>query len=386
MGLGASRSGTRPACYAATVSLWQRVFGRLPDPHVAFAAIAIAVVVAWVLAQSLVAIVRRLLVGPADSDTPSPHARAVRTLLRAFTAVLTLAFAVVFFPPALEMFGEPLSTGLRLSTLKLWLLGSGLRILIVLTLAYLLVSATGVVVSRLERYLGTARTAPSPERAKRARTLADLVGNVFRAGVVAIAGITILGDIGVNTGPILAGAGILGLAIGFGAQTLVKDVISGFFLILEDQVRIGDVAEINGTGGLVQAITLRTIVLRDVRGAMHVFPCGSVNTFANLTKDYAFAVLDVQVHQRHDTDEVVKVLEDTAKTVEIDPTFTSSVLAPLEVLGVESLGDTGVTIRIRMKTLPQRQWDVARELRRRIKKAFEHNEIEIPYVPLVPRK
>ena len=368
------------------MSLWQHLFGHIPDRNVAFAAIAIAVVLAWVLAESVVALARRLLVGPADGTIPSPHIRAVRALLRLLAALLTFVLTVVLTPPVLEMFGEPLSTGLRLTTLKLWLLGSGLRILIVLTLAYLLVSATSVVVSRLDKYLGTARTAPSPELAKRARTLGDLVGNVFRAVVVTIAGITILGDLGVNTGPILAGAGILGLAIGFGAQTLVKDVISGFFLILEDQVRIGDVAEINGTSGLVQAITLRTIVLRDVRGAMHVFPCGSVNTLANLTKDYAFALLDVQVHQRHDTDVVIKVLEDTAKTVEVDPTFAPSVLAPLEVLGVESLGDTGVTIRIRMKTLPQRQWDVARELRRRIKKAFEDHEIEIPYVPLAPKR
>jgi len=368
------------------VTPWPHLFGHIPDPSVTVAAAAIALVLAWVLAQSVVAVARRLLVGPAGNPTPPAHTRAVRAALRVLAAGLVLAFTIILTPPVLEMFGEPLSTGLRLSTLKAWLLGSGLRILIVLTLTYLLLSASGVVVSRLDKYLGTARTAPTPERAKRARTLSDLVGNVFRAAVVAIAGVTILGQIGVNTGPILAGAGILGLAVGFGAQTLVKDVISGFFLILEDQVRIGDVAEINGTGGLVQAITLRTIVLRDVRGAMHVFPCGSINTLANLTKDYAYAVLDVQVHQRHDTDDVIKVLEETAKTVEVDPAFSSSILAPLEVLGVESLGDTGVTIRIRMKTLAQRQWDVARELRRRIKKAFEINGIEIPYLPLVPKK
>ena len=368
------------------MSLWQRLFGHIPDRSVAVAAIAIAIVLGWALAQSVVALARRLLVGPTDSAAPSPNTRAIRALLRAGAAALTLVLTVVLIPPVLEMFGQPLSTGLRLSTLRVWLLGSGLRILIVLTLAYLLLSATGIVVSRLDKYLGTARTAPSPELAKRARTLSDLVGNVFRAAVLAIAGITILGDLGVNTGPLLTGAGILGLAIGFGAQTLVKDVISGFFLILEDQVRVGDVAEINGTGGLVQAITLRTIVLRDVRGAVFVFPCGSVTTLANLTKDYAFAVLDVQVHQRHDTDEVITVLESTAKTVEVDPAFAPSVLAPLEVLGVESLGDTGVTIRIRMKTRPQRQWDIARELRRRIKKAFEDSQIEIPYVPLQPRR
>jgi small conductance mechanosensitive channel len=365
------------------VDLWQRLFGHIPDPHVAFAALAIALVLASALSQVIVGVLRRLVLGPPGA-APSGHKRAVRALFRALALGLIVVLTIVLIPPVLEMFGEPLATGLRLSTLKNWLFGSGMQILIVLTLSYLLLSSSGIVVSRLERYLGNARTTPSPELAKRARTLGDLLGNVFRAAVIAIAAITVLGDIGVDTKPILAGAGILGLAVGFGAQTLVKDIISGFFLILEDQLRVGDVAEINGTSGLVEAITLRTVVLRDTRGAMHVFPCGSVNTLANLTKDYAYAVLDVQVHQRHDTDEVITVLETVGHDLEHDSTFATSVLAPLEVSGIENLGDTGVTIRIRMKTPPQRQWDVARELRRRIKKAFESNDIEIPYVPLVP--
>jgi small-conductance mechanosensitive channel len=364
------------------VSLWQRFFGHIPDRHVALASLTIALVLAGVLAQFVVAVLRRLVVGPPGSRSPA-HQRAVRALFRALGAALIVIFTLVFIPPVLEMFGEPLATGLRLGTLKIWLLGNGLRILIVLTLAYLLLQTTGILVARFEKYLGASESATAPEEAKRARTLGDLVGNVFRAAVVAIAGITILGDLGVNTGPVLAGAGIIGLAVGFGGQTLVKDIISGFFLILEDQVRVGDVAEINGQAGLVEAITLRTVVLRDARGAMHVFPCGGVNTLANLTKDYAYAVLDVQVHQRHDTDQVVKVLEDVGKTLEGDAIFGSSVLAPLEVAGIENIGDTGVTIRVRMKTPPQRQWDVARELRRRIKKAFENQDIEIPYVPLV---
>jgi small conductance mechanosensitive channel len=361
------------------VTLWQRLFGHVPDLHVALPAMAIAIALALVFTQFIVTITRRLLVGPADSPTASIYRTAIRVALRLLAVGLTVAFTLVLLPPVLEMFGEPLRAGLRLSTLKGWLFNNGLRIVVVITLAYLLLSATSVVVARLEKYLGHARTAPSPELAKRARTLGDLVGNVFRAAVIGVAAIVVLGDLGVNTTPILTGAGILGLAVGFGAQTLVKDIISGFFLILENQVRVGDVAEINGTGGLVEAITLRTIVLRDARGAMHVFACGSVNTLANLTKDYAYALLDIVVHYRHDTDEVIKVLEQTAATLQKDPAFAPSILAPLETLGIENLGDTGVTIRVRMKTLPQRQWDVAREFRRRIKKSFKENEIEIPF-------
>lgn len=364
------------------MTLWQRLFGHIPDRNVALAACAIALVLASVLTQLLVAFLRRALFGP--TREPSPHDRAFRAIFRALAAALIVALTLVLIPPVLEMFGQPLATGLRLATLKDWLFGDGLRILIVLTLAYLLLSTSGVLVERFERYLGSGRTMPSAEAAKRARTLSDMVGNVFRAVVIGVAGLNVLADIGINTGPILAGAGILGLAVGFGAQALVKDIISGFFLILENQVRVGDVAEVNGVGGLIEAITLRTVILRDARGAVHIFPCGSVNTLANLTKDYSFAVLDVLVHQRHDTDAVVKVLEATGQSLQQDPAFASSILAPLEVSGIENLGDTGVTIRIRMKTPPQRQWDVARELRRRIKKAFESNDIEIPYVPPAP--
>ncbi len=361
------------------MNLWQRLFGHVPDLHVALPAAAISIVLALVFTQFIVAILRRMVVGPSNAPAASAHKVAIRVALRLLAVGLVVCFTVLLLPPVLEMFGEPLRAGLRLSTLKGWLLNNGLRILIVLTLAYLLLSTTSVVVARLEKYLGHARTAPSPELAKRARTLGDLIGNAFRVAVVGITVILVLGDLGVNTTPILTGAGILGLAVGFGAQTLVKDIISGFFMILENQVRVGDVAEINGTGGLVEGITLRTIVLRDARGAVQVFANGSINSLANLTKDFAYAVLDVVVHYRHDTDEVVKVLQDTAATVEKDPAYASSILAPLEVLGIESLGDTGVTIRVRMKTQPQRQWDVARELRRRIKKNFADKDIEIPF-------
>ncbi len=264
-----------------------------------------------------------------------------------------------------------------------WLVTGGLRIVVIVALALVLRRLISGALRRFERFAAASDEPGRTEQLRRARTLSQLVRNVTTVFLVAIASLMILQQFQIDVTAILTGAGILGLAIGFGAQTLVKDVVSGFFLILENQVRVGDVAEINGTGGLVEAINLRTILLRDVRGAVHVFPCGSVATLANLTKDYSYAVLDVKVGYRHDTDEVIDVLRATAAAIYKDPAFAPLVLEPLEVLGLENLGDSGVTIRVRMKTVPLHQWEVTRELRRRIKKAFADKGIEIPTVALV---
>src|SRR5262249_32133708 len=163
---------------------------------------------------------------------------------------------------------------------------------------------------------------------------------------------------------------IAGLAIGFGAQTLVKDIISGFFMILENQIRVGAVAVINGQGGVVEALTLRTIVLRGVDGTGHVFPNGSVNTLANQTKDFSFALLGVTVGQREDADRVMEVLTAVASELRADPRYSGNILEPLEVFGIEAFSESGVTMRVRLKTVPLKQWEVAREFRRRLKKAF----------------
>jgi len=362
--------------------LWLKLFGHAPAWNVALGAVAVAVVVAWVCAEVVTSIVRRSLARPdSRGEIRHQHARATSRVVR---LVLLFLLTVLFIPPVLELFGEPLKSGLRLSTLTEWLLSSGLRVLLIVTLAFVLTRAVAVGTGQLERYLAEQDRLASHERAKRARTLADMSRNVSSALIVAVAMLYVLKELHFDILPLLTGAGIAGLAIGFGAQTLVKDVISGFFLILENQVRVGDVAEINGTAGLVEAIHLRTIALRDVRGAVHVFPCGSINSLANLTLDFSYAVLDLTVRYEHDTDAVIAVLQTTAAGLQKDPTYVASVLEPLEVLGVENLGASGVTIRIRMKTLPLRQWDIARELRRRIKKAFEDKGIEIPVVAPAP--
>ena len=182
-----------------------------------------------------------------------------------------------------------------------------------------------------------------------------------------------------NVVPILTGAGILGVAAGFGAQTLVRDFISGFFLILEDQARVGDFVTIGPTSGVVQAINLRTVVLRDVAGVVHVIPNGSVDRIANHTKDYSYSLVDLGVAYKEDTDQVIAVARSVAEELQRDATHGPSILAPLEVLGVDAFAESQVTIRMRIKTLPLKQWEVGREFRRRIKKAFDAQGIEIPF-------
>ena len=265
-----------------------------------------------------------------------------------------------------------------LNTDLTWSLRGGLRILFIGLFAFVLLRALRSGVRRFEKRLAAARDPRGLEHAKRGRTLGELLQNLVSVAIVAIASLMVLQELGVNIMPILTGAGIMGLAIGFGAQTLVKDVISGFFLILEDQIRVGDVAEINGASGMVETIHLRTIVLRDMRGAVHVFPCGGVTTLVNLTKDYSYAVLDLQVSNKHDTDEVVEILKTVAEDLRSSETFGLMMVDPLEVVGLESLAEASFTIRVRIKTLPLKQWDIAREFRRRIKKAFDAAGIESP--------
>jgi small conductance mechanosensitive channel len=189
----------------------------------------------------------------------------------------------------------------------------------------------------------------------------------------------ILRELEMDITPVLTGAGILGLAIGFGAQTLVRDVISGFFLIIEDQVRVGDVAMVNGTGGLVEQINLRTIVLRDFEGVVHVFPNGSITTLANRTKDFSFYVIDLGVDYAEDTDRVADAVRAVGEEMLKDPAYAPSILSPLEVVGVDNFADSQVTLRMRIKTVPLKQWEVGRELRRRIKKALDARGITIPF-------
>lgn len=236
--------------------------------------------------------------------------------------------------------------------------------------------------SRLEALLiragEAAETIPGAAR-KRVTTLVGLLRTLALVVVWGVVFVVSLDQLGVDITPILAGAGIVGLAVGFGAQNLVRDLISGFFLVLENQVRVGDVAVINGTGGLVETITFRTIVLRDLAGVVHVFPHGLVNTLANMTMGWSAYVIDVGVAYKEDTDRVVEVMQRVADELREDPAYGHRILGAFEIFGVDNFGESEVTIKARFRTLPLEQWNVGREYRRRLKKAFDAEGIEVPF-------
>jgi small-conductance mechanosensitive channel len=259
---------------------------------------------------------------------------------------------------------------------------ASLRILLIIIVAYVLLRLLRVALNRMETILiraGIPSEAVPDAAMKRVRTLMSVLWTIIASLIWFMAVLTTLGQIGVNVGPILAGAGVVGLAVGFGAQNLVKDLVSGFFLILENQVRVGDVAVINGTGGLVEAITFRTVVLRDLSAVVHVFPNGSINTLANMSKDWSAYVIDMGVAYKEDTDHVIDVMRRVSDEMQADTTYRSAILEPIEIFGVDDFADSAVNIKARLKTQPLQQWTVGREYRRRLKKAFDAAGIEIPF-------
>jgi moderate conductance mechanosensitive channel len=265
---------------------------------------------------------------------------------------------------------------------------ASLRVALIIGAAYVGLRLLRLGSNRLEALLVRAAAAAEvvPGTAtKRIRTLMSVLWTIVVGLVWFVAVLTTLGQIGVNVTPVLAGAGIVGLAIGFGAQNLVKDLVSGFFLILENQVRVGDVAVINGTGGLVEAISFRTIVLRDEAAVVHVFPNGSITTLSNMTKDWSAYVISVNVAFREDPDRVVDVMRRVAEEMYAEPNYRAAMLEPIEIFGVDGFTESAVIIKARLKTLPLQQFTVGREYRRRLKKAFDAAAIEMPLPQRVVR-
>jgi small conductance mechanosensitive channel len=261
-----------------------------------------------------------------------------------------------------------------------WLVGPGLRILLVLGGAYTLSRLARMFIQRLPAFV-VRREGPlaaMAERERRAQTVSSLLGGVVSAVLMGAAGLIVLRELKVDIMPILTGAGIVGLAVGFGAQNLVRDVISGFFLIFEGQIRVGDIASINGKLGLVETIRLRTTLIRSFDGAVHIFPNGAITEVSNLTKDYSCYVIQLHVAWKEDVDRVIQVLEGIGEELGRDPTFAPKVLAPLEIQGVDQFEPGVIVLKMRIKTLPLEQFIVGRELRRRIKKTFDAHGIELP--------
>lgn len=217
------------------------------------------------------------------------------------------------------------------------------------------------------------------EASQKMKTLVPMIRTTINIAAGFIGGIVILDRIGVNTTPILAGAGIVGLAIGFGSQTLVKDLINGLFILFEESIRVGDYVAVGNDEGIVEAVGLRTVKLRDVSGNVHVVPNSSVNSVMNYSKEFSRTVLDVGVAYREDVDEVMDIIKVIGEEMQKDPEYGKNILEPIEVFGLQKFDDSAIVIRARLTTKPLKQWGLKREFNRRIKKAFDQRGIEIPF-------
>ncbi|HEU4883489.1 MAG TPA: mechanosensitive ion channel family protein [Longimicrobium sp.] len=259
------------------------------------------------------------------------------------------------------------------------LAATGGRILVGFVVAWMAYWGLVLVLRRIEQALASSTTGTVSAQEQRTRTLISLLRSVGVVLIVVLFIFMTLGALGVQLGPLLAGAGVLGLAVSFGAQSLVKDVISGLFMLFENQFGVGDVIRIEGVSGAVEKMTLRVVVLRDVHGVVHIVPNGEIKKVSNLTRSWSRAVLDVGVAYKEDPDHVMAVLREVGAELYEDEKWRPLLVEPVEVPGIENLADSAVTIRVMAKTLPLKQWDVARELRRRIKIRFDRDGIEIPY-------
>ncbi len=311
----------------------------------------------------------------ADRRLPGVKARADRympVLLRSLRTAVWLIAAVA----ALEAWRAPV-LDLLASPVGERVVGALVRIALVLGLFLVLWEALCLAI---ERYLDARDEDGNPvQRSGRARTLLPLLRRASAVLLLTVGGLTAASELGIDIAPLLAGVGIAGLAIGFGAQTLVKDVITGLFIVMEDQVAVGEYVSVAGHSGTVEALSIRTIRLRDLSGTVHVVPFGEVGTVENLTRDYSYAVIDAGVGYSEDTDRVSDVLREVAAGIESDESWRRRVIPPFEVFGVQELGDSAVVVRCRFKTPPMHQWAVAREFRRRMKRRFDELGIEIPF-------
>jgi len=258
---------------------------------------------------------------------------------------------------------------------------------VIVIIAWLLQSLASRLIGAFRVYMSS--RLGNPDESRRVTTLERVFHHVATVVIAIVAGTLVLGELGVSVAPILATAGVAGIAIGFGAQSLVKDYFTGFFLLLEDQIRQGDVVQIGDMGGVVEIVTLRYVRLRNVDGHVHFIPNGEIKTLTNRTRDFAQVMLDIGVDYGADLDAALGALRDVGRELRDDPAFGGRIADDIEISGVERFADSAVILRCRLKVVPPlEQWNVRRELLRRIKIAFDARGIRIPFphVTFVPAK
>jgi len=270
------------------------------------------------------------------------------------------------------------SFGLTDSNQLLILTKAGLRIVMIIMIAFFITLIARRLITKLKSYLKT-KAEDNPEESKRVDTLARVFRYIATIVITVIAMIQILNEVGISIAPVLAAAGVVGVAIGFGAQSLVKDYFTGFVLLLENQVRQGDVVEVGSKSGFVEEVTLRYIKMRDYAGNVHYVPNGTITTVTNMSREFAFAVIDVAVAYRENIEQVMEIMETVGSTLREDEACKLKILDGMEMAGVDQLADSGVMIRCRFKVVPLAQWSIKREYFKRLKAAFDQKGIEIPF-------
>ena len=260
-----------------------------------------------------------------------------------------------------------------------WLLTHGFRILIVIAMAYVLNYLAKKFIEKIVRVSVTAdRHQTEAAEQKREETLIKVFSWCIKILLVLVVGMLILNEVGLSIGPMLAGAGILGLAIGFGGQYLIRDFFTGFFMILENQYRIGDAVSLDQTSGLVEDISLRMTTLRDLDGTVHYVPHGDIKRVSNLSMDFARINLNVRVTYQTQLEKAIEVINKTGLELAADEKWKDSITKAPEFLRVDDFLESGISLKILGETVPLKQWEVTGELRKRIKVAFEHDGIDMP--------
>ncbi len=264
-----------------------------------------------------------------------------------------------------------------------WIYGRFIHILIIIIAVGIAIEFIRTLGESVISYVHTEDRASLSENERRASTLVQILNTTARVIILAIAGIMILRELGMDITPLLTGAGIVGVAIGFGSQSLVKDFFAGFFILVENQFRVGDVIEVDGKSGLVEKITLKTTVLRGIDGSVNIVPNGSITSVRNMTYAWSRAVIDIGISYDADIDQALATLAEIGKELCERPDLKSEIMGFPEILGVEQLAESEVTLRMLVKTKPLAQWNIARIFRKRIKEEFERRGIEIPFNQLV---
>lgn len=261
-----------------------------------------------------------------------------------------------------------------------WLLSHGIRVLIIAIAAFVLNAVLSRVIIRAVRIAVVPdKSMTEDAEVKRENTLIRIFNGAIKIVILTMSILMIMQEFGIEIGPILAGAGIVGLAVGFGGQYLIRDIITGLFILIENQYRIGDVINVDNTGGLVEDISLRKTTLRDMDGTVHHIPHGEIKKVSNLSRKFARINLNIGVSYNSDLDKVINVINKTGMELAEDPVYKSSIISPPQFLRVEALEDSAVIVKVVGDTKPLKQWELTGEFRKRIKMAFDREGIEIPF-------